>query len=58
MKDWKAAPLEELVCGCGNVAKKGILDAIAAGARTVEEVSELSGACKGSDCARKNPRGT
>ena len=40
MKDWEKAGLEEVVCSCRNVTKGDVIDAIADGAETVEQVME------------------
>jgi bacterioferritin-associated ferredoxin len=40
MKDWKIAGLEEVVCSCCNVTKGDVIDAIDAGAKTIEQVME------------------
>lgn len=54
MKDWEKAGLEEVVCACSNVTKGDVIEAIAEGAGTVEEVMEKTGMkCEGSsvkDC--------
>ena len=55
--DWKKAPASQIVCYCNNVNKEQIVRAIAKGAETVEAVTSLTGAGKGSECATKNPSG-
>jgi len=40
MKDWEKAGLEEVVCSCCNVTKGDVIEAIADGAETVEQVVE------------------
>lgn len=57
MKDWEKAGLEEVVCFCNNVTKGDIIDAIADGAETLEQVSTFNNAGNGADCAAKNPSG-
>jgi NAD(P)H-nitrite reductase large subunit len=55
--DWKKAPASQTVCYCNNVNKEEIVRAIARGAETVEDVTRLTGAGKGNECATKNPNG-
>lgn len=55
--DWKKAPASQTVCYCNNVNKEQIVRAISRGAETVEAVTSLTGAGKGSECATKNPSG-
>ena len=57
MKDWEKAGLEEVVCYCSNVTKGDIIDAVAEGAETLEQVSTFNNAGSGTDCALKNPSG-
>lgn len=46
------------VCYCKNVNKMQILSAIAVdGARNLEDIKRITGACTGNDCAQKNPSG-
>ena len=55
--DWKKAPASQTVCYCNNVSKEEIVRAIAKGAETLEEITRLTGAGKGTECATKNPSG-
>ena len=55
--DWKKAPANQTVCYCNNVSKEEVVRAIAKGAETLEEITRLTGAGKGADCATKNPSG-
>ncbi|HOV29423.1 MAG TPA: (2Fe-2S)-binding protein [Synergistales bacterium] len=55
--DWKRAPSSQTVCYCNNVKKDEIVRAIANGAETVEDVTRLTGAGKGTECSTKNPWG-
>jgi NAD(P)H-nitrite reductase large subunit len=55
--DWKKAPANQTVCHCNNISKETIVRAIAKGAETVGEVTRLTGAGKGTECATKNPAG-
>lgn len=57
MRDWKNADQNEVVCYCKEVDKREILQAITSGARTLNDVSEKTGACTGNECAIKNPSG-
>lgn len=57
MKDWENAGLEEIVCYCNKVSKGDIIDAIADGAETVEQISAANKAGDGKDCATLNPSG-
>jgi|SRR6056297_309616 len=46
------------VCYCKSVNKMDILSAIMIeGARSIEDVKRVTGACTGSDCERLNPAG-
>lgn len=55
--DWKKAPADQTVCWCKGVDKQSIVRAIAAGAETVSDIGEMTGAGRGSDCASMNPTG-
>ncbi|MFA0888231.1 MAG: (2Fe-2S)-binding protein [Synergistales bacterium] len=55
--DWKKAPAGQTVCYCNNVDKEEIVRAIARGAETVDAVTSLTGAGKGTECKTKNPSG-
>ncbi len=48
----------EYVCYCNHVTEWDIKDAIVQGAKTVQEVIEMTGAMKNSNCAVNNPKGT
>ncbi|MGL5652199.1 MAG: (2Fe-2S)-binding protein [Paraclostridium sp.] len=48
----------EYVCYCNHVTEGDIQDAIAQGAKTVQEVIKITGAMKNSNCAVNNPKGT
>ena len=54
---WKKAPARQTVCYCNNISKDAIVRAIAKGAETLEEITRLTGAGKGTECATKNPSG-
>jgi len=51
---WASA--DELVCYCREVPKATIIDAIARGARSVEQVATETTACTGRWCKEVNPR--
>jgi len=47
------------VCYCKNVNKMQILSAITIdGARTLDDIKRITGACTGGNCAVMNPSGT
>lgn len=48
----------EYVCYCNHVTEDDIKDAMAKGAKSVEEVIKNTGAMKNSNCAVNNPKGT
>lgn len=52
------APDSAMVCHCGKVTKGQILQAVAAGNRTFEQLRRATGACpEDTDCAANNPSG-
>ena len=51
------APLGETVCWCSNVSKHSILDAVQGGARTMEDIRRMTGACTLGLCKELSPRG-
>lgn len=56
-EDIRNAPDTETVCYCSGVTKGAILQAIAAGARSLQEVKGATGACTQGRCRETNPRG-
>lgn len=56
-RDWAAAGDEEIVCHCGQVTKRAIVEAIELGAYTLPLLKTLTGAGRGKRCAETNPRG-
>lgn len=57
-KSFIDAPDTVMICYCGKVTKKMILDAVKDGHRAFEQIKEATGACPDdSDCARNNPSG-
>lgn len=47
----------EIVCWCSRISKQTILQAVIDGARTLEDVSRMTGACTQGNCRRLSPRG-
>ncbi len=50
------APREEMVCYCYGVTKGQILDAVQAGARSLDQLKAATGACTVGKCAELSPR--
>lgn len=48
----------EIVCYCSNVTKGQIIDALEHGARTVNDIRKMTGACTVGKCKELSPRGT
>ncbi len=57
LTNWKTAPPGTTVCYCNEVSLKEIRQAIEKGARSIEDIQEMTGACTGSLCEEKNPGG-
>ena len=51
------APLDEIVCWCSNVSKRSILDATRNGARNMDDIRRMTGACTQGRCKELSPRG-
>ena len=51
------APLDEIVCWCSNVSKQSILAAIQNGARSMDDIRRMTGACTVGRCKELSPRG-
>jgi NAD(P)H-nitrite reductase large subunit len=51
------APLDEPVCWCSGVNKRTILDAIQNGARNMDYIRQMTGACTQGHCKELSPRG-
>lgn len=51
------APDDELVCWCAGVPAGAIRAAVANGARTMDDIRTVTGACIKGDCKKYNPRG-
>lgn len=47
----------ELVCYCDNVTRGEILAAMEAGAKTLQDIKKMTGACTSCKCAELNPSG-
>ncbi len=54
--DWASMPDVAIVCGCAQVDKKTIIEAIGKGAYTLPLLKIMTGAGQGSDCEQTNPR--
>ena len=50
------APAVETVCWCSSVSKQVIMAAIAGGARNMEDVRRMTGACTQGRCKEVSPR--
>lgn len=48
---------DRIVCYCINVPESRIVAAVRAGAHSLQEVKEQTGACTGGRCAEMNPTG-
>lgn len=53
----KKAPDDTTVCYCNEVTLGEIKKAVEDGARTLEDIQEVTGACTGNTCEEKNPSG-
>ena len=51
------APLDEIVCWCSHVSKQSILDAIQNGARSMDDIRRMTGACMVGRCKELSPHG-
>jgi bacterioferritin-associated ferredoxin len=49
--------LDQYVCYCNKVSESDIQKAIQGGARSLEEVIQITGAMKNSNCKVNNPKG-
>ena len=50
------APLDETVCWCSGVNKQAVLDAIQDGARNMDDMRRMTGACTQGRCKELSPR--
>lgn len=46
---------QEIVCYCSDVTKKDITEAIRQGARTLDDIRQMTGACTQGNCQEKSP---
>ncbi|NTV49545.1 MAG: hypothetical protein HGB32_01795 [Geobacteraceae bacterium] len=51
------APLNEIVCWCSGVNKQSILGAMQNGARNMDDIRRMTGACTQGRCKELSPRG-
>lgn len=49
---------QEIVCYCSNVTKEQIVDAIYDGAKTLDDIKRMTGACTIGRCKELSPTGT
>ncbi|MFZ5565162.1 MAG: (2Fe-2S)-binding protein [Thermodesulfobacteriota bacterium] len=56
-EDIRRAPEAETVCYCSGTTKGDILRAVAAGARSLDEIKAATGACTQGRCRETSPRG-
>ncbi|MBN1333718.1 MAG: (2Fe-2S)-binding protein [Synergistales bacterium] len=55
---WLEKGAHETVCYCKNVSKMQILSAITIeGAKNLDDIKRITGACTGGECKVKNPSG-
>jgi len=47
---------DEIVCYCSNVSKQKIMEAIEGGAKTLQDIRNMTGACTLSKCKEVSPR--
>jgi NAD(P)H-nitrite reductase large subunit len=43
--NWKDSPVSRKICHCANVTKKDIIHAINRGARSLDDIKRMTGAC-------------
>ncbi len=55
--DIRFASDDEYVCWCSCISKGEVLRAIQQGAKTIDDIRAVTGACTQERCAEKNPRG-
>jgi bacterioferritin-associated ferredoxin len=53
--NWKDVPVTRNICYCKNVTKKEIIQAINEGAKSIGDVTAMTGACGGDRCELLNP---
>ncbi len=47
---------EQIICYCSNVSKAQIIDAIRGGARTLQDIREMTSACTIGNCKVMSPK--
>ena len=52
----KTLPQDEIICYCSNVSKADILEAIEKGAKTLQDIREMTTACTIGRCEEFNPK--
>lgn len=55
--DWKDMNVHSPICYCMQVTKKEIIIAISKGARSLDDIRQMTGACTGNKCHTTNPSG-
>jgi NAD(P)H-nitrite reductase large subunit len=55
-EDIRKAPDSETVCYCSNISKGQILAAKANGAKMLENIKQMTGACTQGRCKEASPR--
>lgn len=48
---------QDIVCYCSNVTKGEIIDALNKGAKTLDDIRKMTGACTKGECKELSPRG-
>ena len=52
----QALPQDEIICYCSNVSKAAILEAIEKGAKTLQDIRDMTTACTIGMCEEFNPK--
>ncbi len=55
-EDIRNAPDSETVCYCSNISKGQIIAAKTAGAKTLNDIKQMTGACTQGRCKETSPR--
>jgi NAD(P)H-nitrite reductase large subunit len=55
-EDIRNAPDAETVCYCNKISKSQIIAAKTAGAKTLEDIKQMTGACIQGRCKETSPR--
>ncbi|HCD44971.1 MAG TPA: (2Fe-2S)-binding protein [Lachnoclostridium sp.] len=48
---------EEIICYCSKVTKREIINALVNGAKTLDDIRKMTGACTLGKCKELSPRG-